>query len=304
MISKKNEEGLAEENTAEAIKNCFNFSGIQTNMAVCAVGGSETAVRHFKFPSLPLEEISGAVSLEASQICPFNVDDGAVDYQLIPGEEGYIDGILVAATSNIMAKRNKFIERASLINVLTDIDGLALLNCFNEIEKNESGHTTAILNVGSTYTNLAIMEANSLPFVRDIAHAGNDIIKEIAEENDISIELASQIICGNSDPRELELGLSGSLDRACQSLITDVTKTLRYYSAQEKSSVIEKIYVCGGFAMVEGFVDLLNGQLPAETILWNPFEKMQCKAGNECSNLIQTNGPALVIAAGLAMRSI
>jgi hypothetical protein len=34
-------------------------------------------------------------------------------------------------------------------------------------------------------------------------------------------------------------------------LIVDVTETLRYYTAQEKSTVVEKVFVCGGFALVK-----------------------------------------------------
>src|SRR4030042_4379623 len=71
-------------NTVRAISECLQSTGVQTQLAVCGVCGPEVAVRHFKFPSLPLEEARGAVMLEAAQVCPFNIDDSAVDYQLVP----------------------------------------------------------------------------------------------------------------------------------------------------------------------------------------------------------------------------
>src|SRR4030042_1340332 len=75
-----------ETNTIKAIADCLRSSGIQTRLAVCGVCGPEVAVRYFKFPSLPPEEVQGAVSLEATQVCPFNIDDSTVDYQLISNE--------------------------------------------------------------------------------------------------------------------------------------------------------------------------------------------------------------------------
>ena len=73
-----------------------------------------------------------------------------------------------------------------------DVDGLALLNCFNEFKPggnsngDESGHTNAILNIGSSFTNLAIIGGNTVPFVRDIAFGGNEILQKIADEKETS----------------------------------------------------------------------------------------------------------------------
>ena len=100
------------------------------------------------------------------------------------------------------------------------------------------------------------------------------------------------------------MDIGESLAKACHKLIVDVTDTLRYYAAQEKSTAVEKIFVCGGFALVKGFVELLDNQLPAKAVLWNPFDKIRCDAGQNYRDILQKNGPAMAVAAGLAMRSI
>jgi Tfp pilus assembly PilM family ATPase len=98
--------------------------------------------------------------------------------------------------------------------------------------------------------------------------------------------------------------MAESLARACQKLIVDVTETLRYYNAQEKSTFVEKVFVCGGFSLVEGFVELLDSRLPAKAVLWNPFDNMRCNAGQPCKDILAKRGPAMAVAAGLAMRSV
>lgn len=304
--------------TVIAIRDCLQSTGAQTRFAICSVSGPEVAVRDFKFPSLPLEEIEGAVLLEATQVCPFNVDDSAVDYQLIPDGDDDTSGVLVAATNKLIEMKSQLASEASLDCALMDVDGLALLNCFNGLlffntsqnvpsgryESLEAGRTAAILNVGNSYTNLAIMSANSLPFVRDMAYAGNDIIKQIADENDVSMEAVRKILSGGETSDQPQLELGDSLARACQKLIVDVSETLRYYTAQKKSVVVGKIFVCGGFALVEGLVELLDSQLPTAVVLWNPFDAVPCDAGRGCREILQKNGPAMAVAAGLAMRSI
>ncbi len=299
-------------NTASAIRKCLESTGIQTPFAVCSVCGPEVAIRHFRFPLLPPEEIESAVLLEAGQVCPFNIDDSAVDYQVIPNGEDSISGILIAATNKLIGRRMRLAEDASLNTVLMDIDGLALLNCFGEYSKGSSAHEiarpTAILNVGSSFTNLAIMGGaagdNALPFIRDIAYAGDDIVKHIAAEQDLSTGAVRKILSGCETSQRPQSELSSSLAGACQKLITDVTETLRYYTAQGKSAAVERVLVCGGFALVEGFVELLDSRLPARASVWNPFDRMSCEDDQPWKGIIQKDGPVMAVAAGLAMRSI
>lgn len=293
-----------EANIVMAIRVCMQSAGIEVPMAACGVCGPEVAVRHFKFPLLPAAEMEGAVLLEASQTCPFNIDDGVVDYQLIPDGQENITGVLVVATNRMVERKTRLAREAFLNAVLMDVDGLALLNCFGECEQSKTTGTMAILNIGSSFTNLVIMGSDALPFIRDIAYAGNDIIKQIAEENDISVSAVSRILAGHEESDKIQSELADSMKKASQKLITDVAETLRYYAAQRKAPFIEKIFVCGGFALVDGFVEMLNNQFPAEVKLWNPFDKMRCDANQACEKLLQKNGPAMAVAAGLAMRSI
>lgn len=293
-------------NTVNAINNCLQLTEVQTDLAVSSVCGPEVAVRAFKFPSLQPDEIDGAVLFEAEQVCPFNLSEATIDYQLIPNGQHDTKGVLVAATNQLIESRTRLVEDASLRNVMMDVDGLALLNCFGECEKEYIGRTTAILNVGNTYTNLVIIGKNGLPFIRDITCAGKNIIDTIADENNLSAKTISEILFGsnNHDQQDSQPDLENSLAIACRKLVTEVIETLRYYSTQEKTYFVEKIFVCGGFALVKGFVGILDSQLPAPTVLWNPFEKIAHDPNQQYSDILTEKGPAMAVAAGLAMRAI
>jgi type IV pilus assembly protein PilM len=294
-------------NTVRAIRECLGLAGIRTKFAVCGISGPEVAVRDFRFPLLPQEEVEGAVALEAAQVCPFNTEDSAVDWQSIPDGGGGIAGILVAATNSLIRRKVQLAKEASLDCVLMDVDGLALLNCFSEFEKVRPGQTVAVLNIGSSYTTLAIMGDNRWPFIRDITYAGDDIVKQIADENDMSADAVKKILF--ADSMEAQTRLHDSLEKACKKLIVDVTETSRYYKTQEKTAAFGKLFVCGGFALVKGFVELLSSQLPVKALLWNPFDKIRCDVGRSHRailqrNILAKNGPAMVVACGLGMRSI
>ncbi|OHB83470.1 MAG: hypothetical protein A2Z38_02035 [Planctomycetes bacterium RBG_19FT_COMBO_48_8] len=293
-------------NTVQAVRKCLESARIKTKLVVCGVSGQEVAVRNFDFPSLLPEEIASAVSLEASQVCPFSAADSAVDYHLLPNNDNKTSGVLVAAMNTLITSKVQLAKEARLKCVLMDVDGLALLNCFNGLangcEKSEANQTVAILNVGGTHTTLAIMDNDGWPFIRDMTYAGNDIVAQIAARNDTSKETVRGILSGDSAADEA--GISDSLEKACHKLITDVGETLRYYSAQSASANVEKLFVCGGFALARGFVELLNRRLGVEAVLWNPFDKICHNANRDYEDIYAKTGPAMAVAAGLAMRSI
>ena len=289
-------------NTAKAIRECLESTGRKMKLAVCGLSGPEVAVRDFVFPSLSTSEIDGAVLFEASQVCPFNAADSAVDYHLIPNGDNKTRGILVAATNALIKSKVQLAKEAALKCVLMDVDGLALLNCFNGLANDSEKFTTAILNVGGSGTTVAIIGSNGRPFIRDVTFAGDNIIKQIAADKGMSTQDVKGILSGDSTAPQKEL--HDSLEKACQKLIVDVSETFRYYATQKKSTPVEKIFVCGGFALARGFVELLNSRLGVESVLWNPFEKIRRGTDLQFGDIFDKRGPAMAVAAGLAMRSV
>ena len=293
-----------EEKTLGVIRESLESSGFQADSVVCSVCGPEVAVRNFKFPPLQRNEVESAVMLEASQICPFDVTRSTVDYQLLPDKEGNVSGILVAVKNSRIDEKRQIAEGLSFHNILVDVDGLALINCFNELEKSEIDRSIAILNVGSSFVNLAFIGNGSPPFIRDMVYAGNGIIKVIANELGETPENIKKNLFGKAESEKPEMELAESLKKGCKKLIVDIKETLRYHRTHTKSAAVYKIFVCGGFALVKGFIEILNDQLSAEVILWNPFEKINLGEGSLKEKTMREKGPALAVAAGLAMRTI
>lgn len=292
----------AEDAKTQAIIKCVKNSGAKSKYTVCSVSGPEVAVRNFAFPVLEQKELDSAVMLEAHQVCPFNINEAVVDYQLINTDDKNSSGIIVAATNRVVDEKRQQVKNASLKNVLMDVEGLALINCYENTCNDDKNSTVALLNVGASRTNLAIIAANELPFTRDFHYAGNNIMEHMANQTGLSREQITRHVLNNSEDN-LDYDLRVSLDAACENLVSEINKTLRYYTVptQGKSVFVEKIFVSGGFALVGDFVQILDRHLSANVVVWNPFESMNCGDHNE---FLTKNGSALALAAGLAMRAI
>jgi type IV pilus assembly protein PilM len=291
-----------------AVRECFALTRLRsknrlkTRLAVCGLNGPEVAVRDFEFSALADEDVEGAVLLEAAQVCPFNAEQAAIDYQLVPNGNDKTQGVLVAATNMLMTNKLQRVKEAGLKCVLMDIDGLALLNCLNGLVDEQERVGTAVLNVGASCTTLAIMGEGGWPFIRDMNFAGDEILRQMTAGNDMTQTMFRAILFDDGPDSQAEVG--DNLEKACSELIADVSETLRFYAAQKKSTHVKKIFVCGGFARARGFVELLGRRLGMDVRLWNPLESMQCGASDKSKNMYTTAGPAMAVAAGLAMRSI
>lgn len=290
--------------TVCSISDCSKISRVKSRYAVCGQCGPDTAVRYFKFPILPEDEIPSAVALEGQQVCPFTVDENYFDYQLIPDGSDSLRGVLVASTGKSIKHKEKLVRDASLVPVLMDVDGLALVNCLSECVGFKDGHALAVLNVGHTYSTLVIAGEHTVPFVRDINHAGEKIIGILSRKTGLDKNKILEMLLAEEVTEKKSLLLESGLEDACKVLIDDVTGTLRYYGAQKKTVQIDTLHVCGGFSMAKSFIEILNNNLPVEVVLWNPFDKIELKQNCPGEELLKNQGPALAVATGLAMRSI
>lgn len=296
-------------NTIAAIRECLGSITSDTHSVVCGLYGPSVIVRGFKFPPIPEEQVERAVTFEAQQVCPLDLRNSTVDYQIITPNGGQdIDtpptetrGIVVVATNKAIHDKKSLVAGASLKCVLMDINDLALLNCYKQCEKPDPEHGIAIMDVGSRFTTISIQGNDGVPFIRSFPFAGKSIIKQIAEQNNISEDDVKKAL---REPDNAGFDIYLALETACRDLINAINETLRYYSVQLKGTPVERISVCGGLALNESFIELLNKSVFVEINSWNPFEKILCDSEVQGKEIAENFGPAMAVAAGLAMRSI
>ena len=300
--------------TISAINRCLKEVGNAASRKshfVCGLSWPDVKVSSFNFASLAAEEVDQAVNFEATQVCSFDIRNCIVDYHLIDADGGVrtlkkkkvhenVKGVLAVATREAVETKRKIARDASLKCVLIDSDGLALLNCLTESLGENAQMPAAIVNVGNSVSTMAILGEDGLPFIRDLAFSGRDIINNIAQGTGIDAgEVDRSIRSGQLSPE-----LSASIRTSSKRLIRDINETLSYYSSRNGNKRVEHLYVSGGFSLVDDFIKAMNDGVRGKASVWNPFTHLHCQAQVADTGLLQKHGPALAVAAGLAMRSI
>jgi type IV pilus assembly protein PilM len=87
-------------------------------------------------------------------------------------------------------------------------------------------------------------------------------------------------------------------------LVSEVQDTFKYYINRRIVPRIDKVRICGGSAKFPDIDEFFAGQLGVPCELWNPFARLNVEGvrGKYPPNFLDELGPAMAVAAGLAMR--
>jgi len=311
-IDQPGHEGPPSDRAALAIWRCLHMLREPQATVVCGLSGPDVAVRTFDFPALPRKQLASAIELEAAQVCPFPLEESTVAHQVLTGPTGKVSkqgsperttGIFAAAKNSVIGQRRELCEHGKAYCMVVDVDGLALLNCLEACNVRKPGEKSLILNLGSSYTNLAILSDDGLPFVRDLGYAGAGIVSHICQGTGQSRETVLGALERTDEKRFAFPELQPSLKEACATLADRVIETVRYYGTTRSSPALDRVFLCGGLARVDTIIEVMAGLLSGTVELWNPLSLLPVTRAVRKSELVE-QGPAFAVALGLAMRSL
>jgi type IV pilus assembly protein PilM len=303
-----------QEQVATAIQSCLRELDGTKAEVVCGLSGPDVVVRTFDLPALPRKQLASAVELEAAQICPFDIQEGAVAFQVLQGtvpkaepkrngdKAARVAGVLAAAKKDVITRLQDLCLRSNAHCVMMDVDGLALLNCLQACRTSPPGQAALVLNVGSAYTNLAILSDDGLPFVFDITCGGQDIVGQLCQSTGMDRKAIVTFLDGAEEKNSASEALQSGLKKACSPLAERVKDTMRYHVAKKSGPEMSKVLVCGGVARSQAFLKALGHLLERQVELWDPLASLSCVSAVSKSDLAPS-GPQFAVALGLGMRS-
>ena len=314
IAASQNDAKLQRQNTLDAVQACLQKTNWKGKSVVCGISGTDVVVRGFTFPPLPDAAIEQAVRMEAQQVCPLDMNQSTLDFQLIQtapetpektaSKAKVRRGVMAVGANRTIQERTDLLTEAGVKPLMMDVDSLAMLNCLNELQLVEPQETAAVIDIGNVLTNVVIYGRDGLPFVRNINTAGGTIIRHISGELDTPDEDIWNQFTQNGEADQLDDRFLLSLNNAIVPLMNSINETLRFYSFQEKQSGVDRIFLCGGLALIKPFVEFLSDALSVPVESLNPFTKMACNTQNKTHQALIKNGPVFAIATGLAMRRL
>jgi len=286
----------------EILKNMLEpHSGSEINISV---SGQQSVIRYVNFPRMNNFELKQALKFEAQKHIPFSVAEVNLDGYILKDDlpDNKMLVLIAAVKKELVKERLKLIEGLGYRVNIIDIDSIALVNAFNFNNSFEAGadhNALAFLNVGSSVTNLDILDAGIPRLSRDTHIAGNAFTQKVADIFGFDFNNAEKLKV-NPEPDKLNKIKEG-VESVLVNLAGEVRTSFDYYESQGASSVA-KIFLSGGGAKFSGLKEMLEHFLNINVEYWDPFKKIKISTDIDQEKLRGLKGE-LAVAVGLALRS-
>lgn len=284
----------------QAIRQALDQGGIQATDAVIGVSGGSVIAKRVTLPKMSTQELGESIRWEAEQHIPFDIDDVALDYQVLRQEGPQLEVMLVAVKKGKVQSYSEVVSGAGLSVVVVDVDVFALQTQHEYSFPENASEVVALVNIGHETTNTNIVQGGANVYARDVFVGGRQYAATIAQRFDLGPAEAEALVRGERGAiswAEVE----PVLDLVSQELGQEIQRTLDYFGTTAEHERIQRIFLSGGCALVPGLQDFLAAQWGIEVIQANPFKRIGMGSGVDAA-MAQKLAPLAAVAAGLAMR--
>jgi len=295
------------EAVGEAIKKAVRRSGAKSKLAAAAVAGSAVITKIISMPaSLSDSEMEDQIELEADQYIPYPLEEVNLDFEVLGPNENdpeRVEVLLAASRSEHVDERVAAIELGGLKAKIIDVEAYAMENAFSllasQVPDQGVGRIIAVVDVGATMTTLNVIHDQKTLYTREQVFGGKQLTEEIQRRYGLSYEEAGMAkrqggLPDNYGPEVLE--------PFSEAMVQQVSRSLQFFFSSSQHNSVDHVMLAGGSAMIEGIDDLIAERLGIPTTVANPFMDMSLASRVKAQSL-HNDGPALMIACGLAMRS-
>jgi type IV pilus assembly protein PilM len=291
----------------EAIRRLFSSNKFKAKQVVASLSGSSVIVKKITLPTMTPAELADSIFWEAEQYIPFDIQDVALDYEILnpgtgPDSRGSMDVLLVAAKKDKIAAYTSAIAQAGKTPLIVDVDAFALQNAFEVNYGFESTGVVALLNAGASAININILSGSQSVFTRDVSTGGNAYTEAVQKELNLPYESAEQLKKGQDVHGASFEDARAVLRAMSDNVLLEVEKTFDFFKATAAHDHIDRIMLCGGASRVDGFAAALRDRFDTEVEPFDPFRKVVCDAKKLGVKDLESLAPVAAVAVGLALR--
>ncbi|HXI04446.1 MAG TPA: type IV pilus assembly protein PilM [Candidatus Saccharimonadales bacterium] len=291
---------------AETIQRLFTTNRIKAQDVAISLSGHSVIIKKISLPQMSEEELAESIQWEAEQYIPFDVDDVNIDYQVLEGPslsgEGNMDVLLVAVKKDKINDYTTVLANAGKSAQVVDVDVFALQNAFETNYEVPSDQVIALVNLGASVTNIAILQGGSSIFWRDITVGGNLYTEAVAKELGVPFEQAEMLKRGQhvegADPARVPAILQAVSEQAG----TEIQKTLDFFKATSSSDPVTLMVLSGGTSRTPELSTYLAQRFETQVEMLDPFRQIAVNDRQFPFERLEAVGAAASVAVGLALR--
>jgi type IV pilus assembly protein PilM len=286
----------------DSISNLLDTRDIRTKNVVAAVSGRAVIVKKILMNKLSAEDARQAVSWEAEQHVPFDINDVSLDFEILgpaPNDPKQMQVLIVAAKKDMVLSFADLIREAGLNPVVVDVDSFATQNALEANYDIGPNEVIATLNIGAEMTNVNITQGGVPYFTKDLQLGGNTFIEAAQRKFNLSQTEAAAAVRGEEGPTS---EMAPVIEQACEGLALALERAQAYLKTAGEAGAISRIMLCGGSALTPGLVEFLGRRFTVPAEVANPLARIAYDSALFAGQDVMKVAPLLTVGVGLALR--
>lgn len=287
----------------KAISTLFSNLKIKSRKVGFSISGYSVIVKKVNLAAMDEKQMEEHIMAEAEQYIPFDIEDVYLDFQrLTPLTEksDRIDVMLVAAKKEVVDEYLDMLKSIDLQPVLVDVDGFALENTY-ECSRSKS-ENVALVDIGASKMNINILANGMSVVARDVVVGSRQLTEQIQAALDIDFEEAEGIKLGKIPAAENQQDIEEIFSSTCTQWVLEIKKAIDLYHANNQDAPLQRLVLSGGGSKVVGLADFLAHETGLAVELFNPFTQMISNVKKIDADYLNSIGPEMAIATGIAIR--
>ena len=286
-----------------AIKELFKNLNIKSKKIGFSISGYSVIVKKVNLAVMDEKALEEHIMTEAEQYIPFDIQDVYLDFQDLKtntGDSERTDVMLVAAKKEIVDDYLEMLESIGLQATIVDVDGFALENTYEyNTPKSEN---VALVDIGASKMNINIISGGMSVVARDIVVGSRQLTEQIQNQFDLEFEDAEALKVGQTPAGDRQKEIEEIFSTVCTQWVLEVKKAIDLYHSNYPDAPLNSLVLSGGGAKVIGLTDFLKQETGLEVELFNPFKNMTSNNKKIDRNYLESVGPEMAIASGIAIR--
>ncbi len=300
---------IEHQDPGEVIRKVISQLGVRTKRVVTSVSGRSVIVRQIETPNLQGEDLRRHITAEADKFIPFGSDEVIIDAQPLPPRPGApatstIQVMLVAVRKTFVLEHLAQLKAAGLTPEVIDVDVFALANAFEVLGPPAPAETekkaTALIDIGASKSNIAIVLGSRVLFTREVYLAGNEISDAIARTLNEPVEEVDRIKLA---PGETLEAIIDAAMPAFEDLANEIRLSFDYVEGQFETEV-SAVVLSGGSSQLPSIADILGNILGRPVHVFDPLAGLDLVPSKYDIHGLDANSPGLAVALGLAVHQL
>ncbi|RKY84772.1 hypothetical protein DRQ09_08140, partial [candidate division KSB1 bacterium] len=308
-------------NLTYSINKIINREDLKISEVVVSFSDIPVMIKTEEFPGLNKKELNEAILWKVKKELSREFDDPIFRYKIIGSVKDKINVLIVVTSKKELDKNLNLLKEMGITPSKLTFPQLAIFDCFKYYYPGESEDGSLIVDIGGYKSTFIFIKNGIIELVRDINIGGENFTEALTGKKNIN-GTSLEIDYEKAEELKYDYGISfeGSVGKtpigipisqigillkpSIDKLISEIRRSLEFYSKMHPSSRIDNYYLTGGSSRLINLREVLSREIGVNFNNLDFFSKLNLSENVDSPDVFYRSAYSLTCALGLVIEGL